>query len=140
MTDPGDFNSKVIAEFRANEGKVGGLFEGGDLLLLHHTGVRTGTRRVTPLAYQRVGAGYAVFASKAGAPENPAWYRNLLANPTTTIEVGTKTIEVAARVAEPAEREVIWERQKKSTPQFADYEVKAAGHRKIPVVVLDPVH
>lgn len=140
MTDPGDFNSKIIAEFRSNGGKVGGPFEGADLLLLHHTGARTGKQRVTPLAYQLVGDSYAVFASKAGAPVNPDWYHNLLANPETTIEVGTQTIKVKARVAEPAERDVIYERQKERAPQFADYEAKAADHRKIPVVVLDPVN
>lgn len=143
MTDPGDFNSfnsKIIEEFRSSGGKVGGPFEGADLLLLHHTGARSGTRRVSPLAYQLVGSGYAIFASKAGAADNPAWYHNLLANPETTIEVGTRKIQVKARVAEPAERDVIYERQKERFPQFAEYEVKAADHRKIPVVVLDPVN
>lgn len=140
MTDPGDFNGKIIAEFRANGGKVGGTFAGANLLLLHHTGARSGTERVTPLAYLRAGTGYAVFASKAGAPVNPGWYHNLVANPETTIEVGTETIKVRARVAEPAERDAIYERQKERAPQFADYEARAAGHRKIPVVVLDPVN
>jgi deazaflavin-dependent oxidoreductase (nitroreductase family) len=139
MTDPGDFNSKIIAEFRENGGKVGAPFEGADILLLHHTGARTGTQRISPLAYQPVGESYAVFASKAGAPVNPAWYHNLLVNPETTVEVGTDTVKVRARVAEPAERDVIYERQKERAPQFADYEKKAADHRKIPVVVLDPV-
>jgi deazaflavin-dependent oxidoreductase (nitroreductase family) len=140
MTDPGDFNSKIIAEFRANGGKVGGRFEGSDLLLLHHTGARTGTQRVSPLAYQPVGGSYAIFASKAGAPVNPGWYHNLLASPETTIEVGTDSIKVKARVAEPAERDVLYARQKERAPHFAGYEEKAAGYRTIPVVVLDPVH
>ena len=140
MTDPGDFNGKIIAEFRANGGKVGGRFEGGDMLLLHHTGARTGTQRINPLAYQPVGDSYAIFASKAGAPVNPGWLHNLLANPAATIEVGTEHIKVTARVAEPAERDVLYERQKERAPQFAGYEEKAAGHRKIPVVVLDPVN
>ena len=74
MTGPSDFNGKIIEEFRANAGKVGGRFAGSDILLLHHTGARTGAERVSPLAYQRVGDSYAVFASKAGAPDNPAWY------------------------------------------------------------------
>ncbi len=138
MTEPSDFNGKIIAEFRANGGKVGGPFAGSDILLLHHTGARSGTERVSPLAYQRVGESFAAFASKAGAPENPAWYHNLLANPDTSIEVGTETIKVRARVAEPAERDVIWDRQKERAPHFAQYEQKAAP-RKIPVVLLDPV-
>jgi deazaflavin-dependent oxidoreductase (nitroreductase family) len=137
MTEPTDFNGKIIAEFRANGGKVGGPFAGGTLLLLHHTGARTGAERVTPLAYQEVGESFAIFASKAGAPDNPAWYHNLLAHPDTTVEIGTETIGVTARVAEPSEREVIWERQKQRSPGFAEYEVKAAP-RAIPVVVLDP--
>lgn len=140
MTDPGDFNSKIIAEFRENGGKVGGNFEGKDLLLLHHTGARSGTQRVSPLAYQPVGNSYAIFASKAGAPVNPAWYHNLLANPETTIEVGDQKIKVRARVADDAERDPIWEKQKEISPQFAGYEEKAAGVRKIPVVLLDPVN
>ncbi len=138
MTEPSDFNGKIIAEFRANGGKVGGPFAGSDILLLHHTGARSGTERVSPLAYQRVGESFAVFASKAGAPENPAWYHNLLADPDTSIEVGTETIKVRARVAEPAERDVIWDRQKERVPHFGQYEQKAAP-RKIPVVLLDPV-
>jgi deazaflavin-dependent oxidoreductase (nitroreductase family) len=137
MTEPTDFNGKIIAEFRANGGKVGGPFAGGTLLLLHHIGARTGAERVTPLAYQEVGESFAIFASKAGAPDNPAWYHNLLAHPDTTVEVGTETMGVTARVAEPSEREVIWERQKQRLPGFAEYEVKAAP-RTIPVVVLDP--
>lgn len=136
MTEPTDFNAKIIAEFRANGGKVGGPFEGAPMILLHHAGARSGAERVTPLMYQPVGESFAIFASKAGAPDNPAWYHNLLAHPDTTVEVGTKTLPVTARVAEPAEREVIWERQKERFPGFAEYEVKAAP-RTIPVVVLD---
>jgi deazaflavin-dependent oxidoreductase (nitroreductase family) len=138
MADSNDFNGKIIEEFRANGGRVGGPFQGSDVLLLHHTGARTGTERVSPLVYLPVGESYAVFASKAGAPTNPDWYHNLVANPETTIEVGTDTVRVVARVAEPAERDVIWERQKARVPQFAKYEETAAP-RKIPVVVLDPV-
>jgi deazaflavin-dependent oxidoreductase (nitroreductase family) len=138
MAEPTDFNGKIIAEFRANGGKVGGPFAGADILLLHHTGARSGTQRVTPLGYQRVGDSFAVFGSKAGAPENPAWYHNLIAHPDTSIEVGTQTLPVRARVAEPAERDVIWDRQKQRAPQFAQYERKAAP-RKIPVIVLDPI-
>jgi deazaflavin-dependent oxidoreductase (nitroreductase family) len=141
MTEATDFNSKIIAEFHATGGKVGGSFAGSQMLLLHHTGARTGTERVSPLAYQRVGESFAVFASKAGAPVNPAWYHNLLAHPEATIEVGAETLRiqtlrVRARVAEPAEGDVIWERQIQRAPHFAEYGRKAAP-RKIPVIVLD---
>ncbi len=108
------------------------------MLLLHHTGARSGTRRVSPLAFQWLGESFAVFASKAGAPENPAWYHNLLANPDAIVEVGSSTVKVRARVAQPAERDVLYDRQKQRSPAFAQYEAKAAP-RKIPVVVLDPV-
>lgn len=137
MTEPTDFNGKIIAEFRANGGTVGGSFEGAPMILVHHAGAKSGTERVTPLMYQQVGESFAIFASKAGAPDNPAWYHNLLAHPKTSVEVGTDTITVTARVAEPSERAVIWDRQKERFPGFADYEVKAAP-RTIPVVVLDP--
>jgi deazaflavin-dependent oxidoreductase (nitroreductase family) len=133
-----DFNGKIIAEFRANGGKVGGPFEGADMLLLHHTGAQSGTQRVSPLAFQWVGESFAVFASKAGAPENPAWYHNLVAHPDATVEVGNATVRVRARVAQPAERDVLYDRQKQRSPAFAKYEATAAP-RRIPVVVLDPV-
>jgi deazaflavin-dependent oxidoreductase (nitroreductase family) len=138
MAEPTDFNGRIIAEFRANGGEVGGRFAGSDVLLLHHTGARSGAQRVSPLAYQRVGDSFAVFASKAGAAENPGWYHNLIAHPDTSIELGTETVPVRARVAEPAERDVIWDRQKVRAPHFAQYEEKAAP-RKIPVIVLDPI-
>lgn len=137
MTEPNDFNSQIISEFRANDGKVGGMFAGTTLLLLHSTGAKSGQERVSPLGYQKVDGGYAIFASKAGAPENPAWYHNLLAHPRVTIEVGADTVEVTARVADPAERDRIWDRQKEIVPQFAEYE-KTAGARQIPVVILEP--
>jgi deazaflavin-dependent oxidoreductase (nitroreductase family) len=133
-----DFNGKVIAEFRANGGRVGGPFHGADILLLHHTGARSGAERVTPLAYQWVGDSFAIFATEAGAAENPAWLHNLLAHPETVAEVGPRTVRVRARLAQPAERDVIYSRQKQRYPAFAQYEVKAAP-RKIQVVVLDPV-
>jgi len=133
-----DWNTKIIDEFRANGGRVGGQFEGSPLLLLHHKGAKTGTERVNPLTYQRVGDSYAVFASFAGLPRDPQWYRNLIASPDATIEVGTGTVKVRARVAGPAEREPIWARQKELQPGFAEYETKAAP-RVIPVVLLDPV-
>ena len=89
MTAAQDWNNQIIAEFRANGGKVGGPFEGGTLLLLHTVGARTGQPRVNPVAYQDIGDGVAVFASKGGAPTNPDWYYNLLANPRVSAEIGT---------------------------------------------------
>ncbi|HEX9359069.1 MAG TPA: nitroreductase family deazaflavin-dependent oxidoreductase [Streptosporangiaceae bacterium] len=136
MAVAGDWNSKIIAEFRANGGKVGGQFEGAPLLLLHTVGAKSGQQRVTPMMYQDIGDGVAVFASKAGAPANPAWYHNLLANPRVSAEIGTRTVDVVARVAEGAERERIWEAQKAAYPGFAGYETKTT--RQIPVVILEP--
>ena len=130
-----DWNEKIIAEFRANEGKVGGNFEGAPLLLLHSTGARTGKERVSPMMYQAVGDSFAVFASKGGADTNPDWYHNLNANPEARIEVGTETLEVTARVLSAEERAPIWEEQKARYPGFADYE--ANTDRVIPVVMLD---
>ena len=131
-----DWNRKIIEEFRANEGKVGGPFEGAPILLLHHKGAKTGTERVNPLAYQDLGDGrVAVFASKAGAPDNPDWFHNVRANPDTKIEIGTETYPVKARIPEGAERDQIWERQKELMPGFAEYEQKTT--RTIPVVILE---
>lgn len=132
-----DWNDKIIEEFRANEGRVGGNFEGAPLLLLHSTGAKTGAERVSPMMYQQVGNDWAVFASKAGADTNPAWYHNLVANPEAVIEVGTETIKVVARVPDDAEREPIWSKQKADYPGFAGYEQKTS--RQIPVVLLSRI-
>jgi deazaflavin-dependent oxidoreductase (nitroreductase family) len=136
MADTKNWNDPIIDEFRANQGKVGGNFERQPLLLLHHRGARTGVERVNPLAYQKVGDSYAVFASKGGSPTNPDWYHNLVANPRARVEVGTETVDVNARVARGEERERIWNDQKKINPGFADYEERT--EREIPVIVLDP--
>ncbi|MEV5821910.1 nitroreductase family deazaflavin-dependent oxidoreductase [Micromonospora harpali] len=132
-----DWNERVIAEFRANGGRVGGQFAGAPLLLLHTVGARSGQARVNPMMYQEVDGGYAVFASKAGAPTNPDWYHNVLAHPRVRAEIGTETVELVARVAAGEERERIWSAQKAAYPGFADYERKT--DRRIPVVVLEPV-
>ncbi len=132
-----DFNQKIIEEFRSNGGVVGGPFEGAPLLLLHSVGRKTGEERVHPVVYQKLDGAWAVFASKAGAPSHPAWYLNLVDRPDATIEVGTDTQAVRARVATGQERERIWEKQKATMPNFAEYEEKA-GDREIPVVVLEP--
>jgi deazaflavin-dependent oxidoreductase (nitroreductase family) len=138
MADGDDFNAKIIAEFRANGGKVGGFFEGQPMLLLHHSGAKTSTERVNPLVYQQVGDSYAIFGSAGGQPRDPQWYRNLLAHPDVTAEIGRTTAQVRARVADPAERASIWATQKERMPHFADYE-KNAAPREIPVILLDPV-
>lgn len=132
-----DFNQKIIDEFRANDGRVGGQFEGAPVLLLHHAGAKSGQQRVNPVMYQSVGDSFAVFASKAGGPTNPDWYHDLLANPRTTVEVGTASIPVVARVAGDDEREPIWDNQKREYPGFEEYEEKTT--RKIPVVILERI-
>jgi deazaflavin-dependent oxidoreductase (nitroreductase family) len=134
--DVNEMNRSIIAEFRENAGKVGGRFEAASILLLHSTGAKSGAERINPLAYQPVGDAHVVFASKAGAPTNPDWYHNLVANPDSSIEVGTETIEVRARVAAGDEREQIWSTQKQNNAVFAGYESKA-GNRTIPVVILE---
>ena len=136
MADRNDWNAKIIEEFRANGGKVGGSFEGAPLLLLHTTGAKTGQERVNPMMYRKIDAGYAVFASKAGAPANPDWYHNLVANPHVRAEIGTTTVALTARVADDAEREPIWTALKAEYPGFAEYERNTT--RQIPVVILEP--
>lgn len=137
MNDMQEWNKSIIEEFRANNGKVGGQFEGAPLLLLHSTGAKSGVERVTPMMYQDLGDGrVAVFASYAGSDVNPAWFHNVVANPETTVEVGTETREVRAHVADADEREPIWQKQKADYPGFAEYETKT--DRVIPVVILEP--
>jgi deazaflavin-dependent oxidoreductase (nitroreductase family) len=136
MTEVQDFNQQIITEFRANGGKVGGMFEGSSLLILRSIGAKSGRERLNPLAYRRHGDAWAIFGSKAGAPTHPDWYHNLLAHPEATIEVGTETIAVRARVAEGEERDEIYAAQKADVPVFAGYE-ESAGDRVIPVVVLE---
>jgi deazaflavin-dependent oxidoreductase (nitroreductase family) len=136
-TSPADFNAGVIDEFRANAGRVGGMFEGMLLLLLHHTGARSGAERVNPLAYLDDDGRYVIFASKGGAPTNPDWYHNLKAHPRTTVEIGGDTIEVVASEATGSERDRLFRTQSERTPQFAEYEAKT--DRVIPVIVLEPV-
>jgi deazaflavin-dependent oxidoreductase (nitroreductase family) len=135
-TSMNDFNAQIIEEFRANEGRVGGPFEGGTLLLLHHVGARTGTRRVNPLMYRRDGDRYVVFASKAGAPTSPDWYHNLKAHPDVSIEVGSDTLDALASEAAGEERERLFRAQATDVPTFAEYEQKT--DRVIPVMILTP--
>ena len=128
----------IIDEFRANEGVVGGYFAGVPIALVHHTGARSGVQRIAPLATQPLDNGIAVFASKGGADENPAWYYNLLANPETTVEFGTETFAARAHEAQGTEYERIWNKQKAIIPTFAEYERKTA-RAYIPVIVLERI-
>jgi len=135
-TSPADFNAQIIEEFHASGGQVGGMFEGMPLLLLHHTGAKSGQSRINPLAYQADDGRYVIFASKAGAPTNPDWYHNLKANPNVVIEVGSDTIDVLASEATGAERERLFRTQAERVPQFAEYEQNT--ERVIPVIILTP--
>ncbi len=119
-----DFNQQVIDEFRANEGKVGGYFEGAPMVLVHHLGARSGTERVNPLVYLPDGEDLIIAATKGGSPTNPDWYHNLTANPEVTVEVGTQTFTVKASEVTGAERDDLWRRLVELRPGFADYETK----------------
>ena len=137
MPDHSDWNSKIIEEFRANGGKVGGQFEGAPLLLLHTKGAKSGQERVNPVMYLEDGDRVVIFASKAGAPTNPDWYHNLLTNPHVTVEIGDETFETVATIAQGDARRRLFEEQKRRYPGFADYE--KATTREIPVVILEPL-
>lgn len=130
------FNRQVIDEFRANAGKVGGMFEGAPLILLHTTGRKSGQDRVSPLMCREEDNRVFVFASKAGAPDNPDWFHNLRTNPDVTYEQGAETKRARAVVLDPAERNRVFANQARDVPQFAEYEQKT--ERTIPVVELVP--
>jgi deazaflavin-dependent oxidoreductase (nitroreductase family) len=129
-------NEQIIDEFRANAGQVGGHFEGRTLLLLHHTGARSGAERVNPLMYLAVDGGYAVFATNSGYENHPAWYHNLRAHPSASVEVGTRAFDVVARETDGEERARIWSRQVEVAPAFAELQAKTS--RLIPVLLLEP--
>ncbi len=134
MPEVTDYNRAVIDEFRANGGRLGGNFEGAPMLLLHSTGARSGKERVNPMMYLADGDRLVVFASKAGAPTNPDWYHNLVANPDASVEVGDETFDVRATVLIGAERDRLFARQAQLYPGFKDYESRTT--RTIPVVAL----
>lgn len=136
MPDMDEFNRGVIEEFRANDGKVGGPFEGAPVLLLTTVGAKSRERRTTPVMYLPDGERMIIFASLGGAPNNPAWFHNLVANPSTTVEVGSDTVEVNAVVTSGEERDRLFDQQAALYPQFADYAQKTT--RQIPVVALVP--
>jgi deazaflavin-dependent oxidoreductase (nitroreductase family) len=131
-----DFNEQVITEFRDNDGKVGGMFEGKAMILVHHVGAKSGEARIAPLVYLPDADRFVVFASKGGAPENPSWYHNLKAHPETEVEVGGSTYPVVAEEVTGDERERLYAAQVAVEPQFGDYQNKT--ERRIPVIVLAP--
>jgi deazaflavin-dependent oxidoreductase (nitroreductase family) len=131
-----EFNQRNIEEFRANHGRLGGNFEGAPVLLLHSIGARSGAERVSPMMYLADGDRYLVFASAAGADKNPAWYWNLVANPTATIEVDDRQLTVHAVELTGAERDEKYALQAERYPGFAEYQRKTS--RTIPVLALIP--
>jgi deazaflavin-dependent oxidoreductase (nitroreductase family) len=131
-----DYNQRIIEELRANSGQAPSWGGSSPLLLLHHRGARSGTDRVSPLAYLPDDGRHVIFATKAGAPTNPGWYHNLKAHPETTIEVGGDTVAVTASEAAGEERERLFSAQVQRSPQFGEYQANTS--RVIPVVVLSP--
>jgi deazaflavin-dependent oxidoreductase (nitroreductase family) len=130
-----DWNTKIIEEFRANEGRVGGPFQGAPMLLLTTTGRRTGERRTNPMMYLADGDRLLVFASKGGAPTHPDWYRNLVSDPKVTVEVGTESYQAHATVLQGDERDRLYAEQSRRYPGFAEYQANTS--RIIPVVALE---
>jgi deazaflavin-dependent oxidoreductase (nitroreductase family) len=134
MSDMNEWNRRIIEEFRENEGRVGGQFEGAPLLLLHTTGAKSGQTRIHPVMYLDLDGHRYVFASKAGADSDPDWYRNLVANPEVEVEVGSETHEATAVPVTGAERDRVYAEQATRYPGFVEYQEKTT--RVIPVVEL----
>src|ERR1700755_76415 len=130
------FNKTVADEFRTNDGKVSGHFEGAALLLLPTTGAKSGQPRVSPLAYFRVDGKLLIIGSFAGSDVNPAWVHNLRANPAARIEIGNDSSDVTARELPSAERDELFGQIAAASPGFADYQAKTS--RVIPVFELQP--
>ncbi len=137
MSEINERNKKIIDEFRANEGRVGGPFEGKSLLLLHTKGAKSQQERINPVACIQDGDRFVVFASKAGAPTNPDWYYNVVADPLVTVEVGTEKFQARASVAEEPERTRLYSQMVEVMPGFGEYQRNTT--RVIPVIVLTPV-
>lgn len=137
-----DVNTRVIDDFRANDGRVGPPFEGATMVVLHHLGAKSGTERITPLVWFADGDRYVIVASKAGAPENPAWYHNLLAHPDVVAEIGhgpqggAETLDVRAEELTGSERGRIWTGITEANPGFAGYDRRTEGIRTIPLFAL----
>src|SRR5262245_50157142 len=134
QSERNEFNQKVITEFRANQGKVGGQFANRPLLLLTTTGAKSGKTYTNPLAYTKDGDRFVVIASFGGAPKNPSWYNNLVAHPEVTVEVGSERFKAKATVTTGEERQRLYDQQAKQIPAFAEYAKKTT--RQIPVIVL----
>ena len=138
MADPmADFNKKVIEEFRVNGGRVGGPFAGAPMVLLTHKGARSGKTYTTPLVYSKDGGRFVIVASKGGAPDNPAWYHNLIAHPEVTLEIGAEQFKARAVVTSGEERERLFNVQAGQMPMFNEYRKKTT--RQIPVIALERV-
>lgn len=137
MSDLNERNKKIIDEFRANDGRVGGNFEGKTLLLLHTTGAKSGQERINPLACIKDGDRLAVIASKGGADTHPDWYYNVIANPQVTVEFGTEKFQAQTTIAKEPERTRLYAKMVEVMPGFGDYRRKTT--RVIPVIVLTPV-
>ena len=132
--DMNDWNAQVMADLRANGGKGSGPFEGVPMLILHHTGAKSGQPRETPLCYLPDGDRWVIFASKAGAPAHPHWYLNVTANPDVSVEVDGEMVSARAAEVTGAQRDEVYARQVAAMPQFGEYQEKT--DRLIPVVAL----
>jgi deazaflavin-dependent oxidoreductase (nitroreductase family) len=137
MSDPNERNMAIIQEFRANAGKVGGPFSGKSLLLLHTIGAKSGQPRINPVACIRDGNRLVIIASKGGAPTNPDWYYNILANPLVSVETSTEQFQTRVSIAVEPERTRLYNQMVEMMPGFAEYQRKTT--RVIPVVILTPV-
>jgi deazaflavin-dependent oxidoreductase (nitroreductase family) len=137
ISNPNDFNAELIAEFRANDGKTTGPFEHAPLLLLTTTGAKSGQPRTSPVVYTRDGDNLVVIASKGGAPSNPNWYHNVVANPEVEVELPGEKFRARARVAEGTERDRLYRAQADLMPGFDEYQTKTT--RVIPVIVLERI-
>lgn len=139
MARVSEWNSKIVAEFRANEGRIGGQFEGAPMVLVHHTGRKSGAEYVAPTMYLASDDDpdtVYVFASKAGAPTNPDWYDNLTTAGTGSVEIGTEQYPVTVTELTGADRDRVFDEQARRYPGFAEYAEKTAGIRTIPVLAL----
>jgi deazaflavin-dependent oxidoreductase (nitroreductase family) len=134
-SEASDFNTKIIAEFRANEGRVGGPLAGTAMILIHHTGAQSGIERVTPLAYSHQPDGrFAIVAANGGSPNHPDWYYNLKANPTISFEVGTQTFTAVAEELDGTARAELWPKLVAESPTVEEHQAKTT--RQIPVFML----
>jgi deazaflavin-dependent oxidoreductase (nitroreductase family) len=134
MSNQNDRNMAIIKEFRENAGKVGGPFEGRTLLILHTIGAKSGQERINPVAYVTDGDRFVIIASKGGAPTNPDWYYNLVANPQVTVEVGVEQFTARASISTEPERTRLYSKMVEMMPGFAEYQKKTT--RMIPVITL----